>query len=300
MSTTSAGLGRAAVAALVDCEIALALLHVSDLPANEAPFSDVDLVVGVPPRTILSLAAESWAARGLHPIIAWPYDVGGTMSVFLASPDARDGVQLDMLYDLRGLGRYGIRSDGALTMSEPGDFVPTLAEPARLVYLWRKRGVKADPRARESLQKRARSIDSHALERASIALTGSPGVADEILGRARSKSSRPPRAVLARLERMYARSKHPVGFWVHTESTVVATELERRLSRILRPVAIGSPPGRLARPFWYVGRVASVRFRPGVFISVGPGCPGGVDAKVGGDPDAAARELVHHMKRRLI
>jgi hypothetical protein len=76
MSTTSARLGRAAVAGLVEAGVPLALLHDAGLPDDDDPVSDIDLVVGTPPATVLSLAAPAWAARGLFPIIAWPYDVG--------------------------------------------------------------------------------------------------------------------------------------------------------------------------------------------------------------------------------
>ena len=303
MSTTSARLGRAAVAGLVEAGVPLALLHDAGLPDDDDPVSDIDLVVGTPPATVLSLAAPAWAARGLFPIIAWPYDVGGTMSLVLASADARDGVQLDLLHDPGGNGRYGIRSSAALAASLPGPDAPVLAEPARIVYLWRKRTVKGDDVALRELRARARDLDQGDLRRMSAALTGSETVADEIRGDVPPGRIGPGRLgqirmMRSRLRRAIPRFVEPVGFWAHTGSAEVAEELKARLSRFLTPVRTGSLPGLSTRPAWYVTKVAPVRLRPGVFISHGAATPRRADGLVGSDPEKAASSLVRLMARR--
>ena len=299
MSTTSARLGRAAVAGLVEAGLPLALLHDTGLPDDDDSVSDIDLVVGIPPATILSLAGPAWSARGLFPIIAWPYDVGGTMSLFLASADVRDGVQLDLLHDPRGGGRYGIRSSAALAASLPGPDAPVLAEPARIVYLWRKRTEKGDDLALRELRTRALDLDQGDLRRMSASLTGSESVADEIRGDIPPRRTGRIRMMRSRLRRAIPRLVEPVGFWAHTESAEVAEELKVRLSRFLTPVGTGQLPG-LAMPAWYLTKVAPVRLRPGVFISYGAGTPGRADGLIGSDPETAASSLVQLMAQRFV
>ena len=136
--------------------------------------SDIDIVVGSNPRAVVRVAESSWRRRGLLPIVLWPYDVGGTHTVILATPNAKDCVQLDMLYDVNGRGRYGVRSDALLASRGPGTVAPTVSEVARLVYLWQKRQLKGDTEAVTWLRRQASLVDPNELLDMSIRITGSP------------------------------------------------------------------------------------------------------------------------------
>ena len=98
MPTTSGELARACLAGLRDAGAKFAVLHDYEQLESDR-MSDVDIVVGQDPRTVIRATESMWRERGLLPIILWPYDIGGTATLFLATPDARDGVQLDMLHD---------------------------------------------------------------------------------------------------------------------------------------------------------------------------------------------------------
>ena len=144
MPTTSGELARACLAGLRDAGAKFAVLHDYEQLESDQ-ISDVDIVVGQDPRTVIRATERCGAERGLLPIILWPYDIGGTVTLFLATPDARDGVQLDMLHDPDGVGRYGVRSEILLQFVEERPIAPVVDSAARLLYLWQKRTPRARP-----------------------------------------------------------------------------------------------------------------------------------------------------------
>lgn len=68
----------------------------------------------------------------------------GTASVFFATETAEEGIQLDLLHDPSGSGRYGFRTTALLEEVQFVDGWPALSHGAGLVYLLRKRLVKGN------------------------------------------------------------------------------------------------------------------------------------------------------------
>ncbi|MGH8950712.1 MAG: hypothetical protein ACRDX9_04745, partial [Acidimicrobiia bacterium] len=135
MATTSSDAAFEAVAALEEAEVRFAVLHGEGELARREVDSDIDIVSDRPVHELVRASARHWAAAGLYPMIVWPYDVGGTGSVFLATQDAQQGVQLDLLHDPSGRGRYGARSDRLLSVSRPGSRFTTVAPGEQMAYL---------------------------------------------------------------------------------------------------------------------------------------------------------------------
>src|SRR5438552_15767372 len=142
MATSSGRLAAAALDALAASAVRFAVLHKEDLVATEAIESDVDIVVAGDPMAVLGGALPALHGAGLHPVAFWPYDVARTGTIFLATADATEGVQLDMLSDPKGEGKYGVRSAVLLARAVPGLRWPTISREHRLLYLLRKRSVK--------------------------------------------------------------------------------------------------------------------------------------------------------------
>ena len=165
ISTTSSSLARAALDSLVESGVTFSLLHrAADLISGEVP-SDVDMAVGEPPRALLRRSLTRLHQAGLHPVVVWEYDVGGTATVFLSDRDGSNGVQLDLLYDPDGLGTYGVRTQDVIASAE-GDRWPAVRPLSELAYLIRKRQVKGDQRRLEELLAEARKLPTDELTQA--------------------------------------------------------------------------------------------------------------------------------------
>ena len=207
MPTTSGELARACLAGLRDAGTQLAVLHnYEQLEFDQ--ISDVDIVVGQDPRAVIRVTERMWRERGLVPIIMWPYDIGGTVTLFLATPDARDGVQLDMLHDPDGVGRYRVRSEILLQFVEERPLAPVVDTAARLLYLWQKRTAKGQTDRLDSLRREAAAIDNDRLEQMSTALTGSVYPARGLRG-SMSGPSRNRGPFVASLSRLASRAQAP-------------------------------------------------------------------------------------------
>ena len=301
MPTSSGELARACLAGLRDAGTQFAVLHnYEQLEFDQ--ISDVDIVVGQDPRAVIRMTERMWRERGLVPIIMWPYDIGGTVTLFLATPDARDGVQLDMLHDPDGVGTYGVRSEILLQFVEERPIAPVVDSAARLLYLWQKRTAKGQTDRLDSLRREAAGIDIDRLEQMSRALTGSVYPARGLLG-PDVRTIPKPRAVMAKLSRLASRLRRPIGAWVHVPLDDVGSELARRLSRHLVIVGSAKLPSRSRQVGWYLLHVAPVRYRPGVFISVGQ--PNGFilspDAVIkASHPEEAACELTEALTKRAM
>ena len=205
-----------------------------------------------------------WAELGLRPILFWPYDVDGTASIFLSTGDARDGIQIDVLHDPFGRGRYGFRSKAMLDHVIPGEMFPRLDPETTRTYLARKRMVKGQA-------ERFRQLTDH---------SGGLPLADEILSpraAAAVKSAvgaanvRARRFVKLQPGRWGRRLRRPIGAWVHVgggpASTSTALGVARRLERFIPHVRVGPLPPVWRRPLWWAWHVAPIRWRPGVFVS---------------------------------
>lgn len=138
MATTSPEAALAAVAAIEETGVRFAILHDEATLAAEGVTSDVDMVVDRSAHEVVRAVAPAWARRGLYPVMVWPYDVGGTGSIFLSTSNAGEGAQLDVLHDPEGRGRYGAMSDLLLDRIEPGRRFPTSRPAEQTAYLLAK------------------------------------------------------------------------------------------------------------------------------------------------------------------
>lgn len=302
MPTTSGELARVCLAGLMEAGVRFAVLHGYEQLETDR-ISDIDVVVAQDPRAVIRETERYWREAGLVPIIVWPYDIGATVALFLTTRDAREGVQLDMLYDPEGIGRYGVRSDVLLRFVEERPLAPVVDQAARLLYLWQKRTAKDEIDRLDSLRREAIGIGRDRLESMSREITGSVSSARGLIGSEIVTSPRRRPAVMARLSRLVKRLRRPTGAWVHVRLDEVGSELAGRLSRHLVIVRSGNLPPLLRQALWYLVDVAPVRYRPGIFISVGqqPRFVVAPDFEiVTNHPDQAAAELVEALTKRTM
>jgi hypothetical protein len=262
MATTSPDAAFDAVAAIEEAKVSFAVLHGEAALARREVDSDIDVVSDRPVYELVRASTQHWAAVGLYPLIVWPYDVGGTGSVFLTTQDAQQGVQLDFLHDPSGRGRYGARSDRLLDVPVAGRRFTTVAPGEQMAYLLAKRIGKGDPAGARRLVEGASSRD--------IALDVlRPDIADVV--RSFVENGTTPRGWDRRPApgHFITRLLRPAGGWVELRgkgSERVATELTSRFARFL-------PHARcIASPHFagWATSVAPVRWRAGLVASYGP------------------------------
>jgi hypothetical protein len=292
MGLTDGELARALLDGMADEGVRFAVLHQSErLQAGEID-SDIDLVVADPPAVVMSRLRVLLARLGLAPILVWPYDAGATRGVFLARADLTEGLQLDLLHDPTGLGKYGIRSAAALAESVSGRW-PALAADAETAYRIRKRLLKGPPASVQSL---VDGVGDPAAVVAAAARIMTPRAAESVtraLAR-RSWRARSATPLPIRWRRGWRRLRRPVGAWVHlvNGSEGQADELRRRLARIL-PRAEARPAGAE----WWRQPVITRR-RPAVILTWG-GTVSGPDVRVAeSDLAGQAAHLVAALEAR--
>ena len=301
LPTTDASLVLRAVEAITEAGVEYGLLFGRE---GLGGGSDVDLVVEYPAAETIHKVWRLWLNRGLFPVVVWPYDIGETAAVFLATADASEGVHLDLLHDLNGVGHLGVFS-GALLRSVVTDDGPLeVSREASLIYEWRKRLWKRQSDRLPDLRKKASEINRDWVLATSVAVTGSALSGSQLVGELPPPRIWRPnlRHPVAKLVRIIDRVADPVGFWAHVQDPQLARLLADRFSRFLVLAGTGAVPSPALQIPWAVTRVAKVRFRPGIFISHGPS-PGGVprpDLIVqAADQDSAAREITSAMAARL-
>jgi hypothetical protein len=290
---TSDGVASAAVLdVLAGCGVRFALLHDEARIAAGSSRSDLDLVVDRDPRRILADHVPDLHRAGLYPIIVWPYDVAETATVFLARPDASSGVQLDLLCDPSGLGKYGVRSRVLLEQTGQGERWPVIRPEHQLLYLLRKRSHKG---ARDEVVELRRSLgDMQRTEiLAEVGRLFSPPAAATVLRildsgwDANGGHEGPPSSVRQGM-RWLRRLRSPIGFWaelVGRDSSASAEELATRFGRFLPWSRAGGRPHAAPEALWWYRDVMPIRWRAGLFVSWSP---------VGGRvprPDVAVRAV---------
>jgi hypothetical protein len=250
-----------AVVAIQGTGVRHAILHgEGDLVRREVD-SDVDIVADRAVHAVVRSVAGHWKDLGLYPVIVWPYDPGGTGSIFLTTLDARVGVQLDILYDPEGRGRYGVKSDLLLNGALAGDQFTTVAPSQRAAYLLAKRlgkGQTSEARRMMDLVPPA-GVDLDVLR---------SDIADLVRAYMEGGSSptgwqRRPSAGL-----FLTRLRNPVGAWVELEaddSHVVAAEVISRFGRFVPHAELISAPNLGA----WMTSVAPIRWRAGIVASHG-------------------------------
>lgn len=316
MGTTSAEVANTVLESLTDAGIKLAFLHgEGDLADGKVP-GDLDLVVDRPAAAVVARSAASLQAHGLHPVVLWIQDIGGGGCLFCCTEDATDGVQIDLLYDADGVGKYGLRSPAALDSAECGVNWPRLEPTAELLYLLSKRHFKGDGARLAPLIDDARSMSRPDLESAAVRLFSKP-VADLLLGSvngAGGPMARPSlRSPSLQVGRWVKRLSQPSGFWVEVTEPELATAegmasaIANRFGRFLPhavSVARQVSPGRLAGVKWWAEKVAATRYRPGLVVSwsgLSPWPRADLVLDTGDSrEDELSRRIVAAMARRLV
>ena len=309
MPTTDGASALAVLAALGDADVGFAVLHGVERLDEPGALSDVDIVVDRPPVSVIAAAGSALRRRALFPVVVWPYDIGGSSTVFLVDESARSGVQLDMLHDPQGLGRYRIRSGDLVREHASGEAFPTLVEPDRLVYLWAKRRSKGQDRRLGDVATSMRGLEPTAVGDAARRLLTRHDWIEEMTGERANRPNGRWHAALARTllrgRRIATRLSSPVGFWAHLagDDGAIAAEAAERFARVLVVArAVRAPAGRPA-PVWYAREVAPIRLRPGLVVSYGhrPRAVPAPDVELGAAmaADDVVAELVRSMHRRL-
>jgi hypothetical protein len=143
MGTTDTLLAQRLLRVLDAHNVEYLVLHNAPDIANGKPISDVDTIVRCKPWRVVAQLLDEESRHGLSLVMTWEYDFGALTS-FWMSADGSDGVQLDLLEDADGRGRYGFRTERAFSFADTSEWPPRLSRPAMLVYLLSKRIAKGD------------------------------------------------------------------------------------------------------------------------------------------------------------
>lgn len=279
MATTNGELAREAVDAVVNSEVHAVVLHGEESLAAARVTSDVDLVVDRTVTEVVAAVSAGWERHSLVPLIVWPYDVGGTGTVFLSTPDATDGVQLDLLHDPGGEGQYGARSDALLNSAEAGDRFERVSPTAAAVYLLSKRLRKGQMAQAKDVVAEHESAELQeqvtAILRADIGRVVSAFIASGEVGE-RKKS--------VGVGRLIRRVLRPVGAWVAVQDDTdgtISEALAARFGRFLPKSEVVTTSGPIA----WIRRIAPLRWRAAIVFE-----PNG-RRRIGIKPDVTVRAI---------
>jgi hypothetical protein len=273
VATTDARLAASAIRALVRSGVRCAILHGHErlLGAEAESGGDADLVIDRPSLHALTAARGELMSAGLLPVLHLPYDAGGTGIIFLSDDLGKRGVQLDLLFDPRGRGRFRLSSTKLLEYRRPCRDAYVLAPEARVVYLWRKRSTKQQTVLLRGVRDQAMQLDHSVLRRCAVDLLGQPSVADDILaGRPAKRPRAVARTMFLHSARVASRLWRPTGFWLHVTdgSQSAAVSLRDRLSELLPYVTAIPGPRGLADMPRFISRFGTSRMRPGLIITI--------------------------------
>lgn len=246
------------------------MLHGENEIVRGVVTSDVDIVVDRRVYQVLRTARHELRVNGLHYIIVYPYDPGGSAAVFICDETASRGVHLDLYFDPRGVGRFGIRTSRLFDDTSQGERWPIVSGQHQAAYLLRKRHWKGDlldlERQRSILQESgfdpngglfvprvARSVER-------VIESGIPG-----------RFVVPAPHNILNLVRWIRRLMRPIGFWMHvtgSSSGELARHLAERFGRfVITTRAENAPTRPMAKIRWFVQSVLPVTLRAGVFVS---------------------------------
>jgi hypothetical protein len=272
-SRRSAECAHKALQAFGRAGVGYAFLHGETEVAVGTVRGDLDLVVSEPALQCLRRARHHLADEGLCILSAWANDVGGTGAVCIADRRGEAGVQLDLLYDPRGAGKFGIRTTRAMKRTVKGERWPTLPDIERLLYVARKGQLKGD---RMRTARTLTALREH-----------DPAQVDQVLQwlfsfrprleLRRLLAGRGPLPGGRRLSHLrslwrYAdRMRAPAGHWVEVYgdgSAAIGSSLADRLEPLMIGVARGPRPGHNAAfLWWWVMSVLPTRVRAGAYVS---------------------------------
>jgi hypothetical protein len=309
MATTDARLAAAVLDGLATAGIEFAVLHNEETIAAGEVHSDLDVIVATKPRTAIRDLAPYLEQVGLRPIVLWDYDVSETLTAFLVTPDASEGVQLDLMFDPMGQGKYGARTGRMLERRVAGVRWPTASPIDRLAYLIRKRHVKRDSLRLNTLLTQARLFPAAELQGV-IHETFSPRIATGLVSMANGATPKQASAYplgyrLRDLARRVKRLRNPAGFWVEIAGDPpleLLDSIAERFGRILPVAGAGLRPRWLVSRFgWLLTVLAPVRWRAGLYVSGGTGWPSS-DLRLppNHDLDTLCSQIVEAMHARIV
>ena len=309
MATTSAALVATALECLEAGSVDYAFLHGEGLAASETLTSDTDLVVDRHVEDVARLLVEQLPSRGLHPVLWLPYDVAAG-ALFVCTGDAMDGIQLDLVGDPGGRGKYGFRSNQLLSRAERGARWRTVDPLDETLYLIRKRQVKGDflrlqAAVDQSFQWRNTCIESRAHE------VFPPRVATAVIksvatgGRHHYRSPRSVAWHTATVLRLSRRVACPAGAWVEVEAEHAAKQVADRFARFLVCARVSPrPTSARGEANWWIRNVVRIRWRGGLIVSFpcssrGPRFQPDIRLRRQVDGDSATAEVVDGLADRL-
>lgn len=246
-----------------------AFLHREAEAAAGTLASDYDLAVdGQDAASVVRAALSALAETGLRPVMASEYDAG-SVTLWLTTPTADEGVQVDFTYDTGTANQLALPLGAWVETSTPGVRWPRVIPEQEAQYRTRKAALKAggwSPRPT-------------------------------------------PARVVAEGRRLGRRLRSPAGFWVNVQRLMIrdeAEELAARFARFLptvRTIELG--PARPALSWTRRPKlVAPVRYRPGLLVTHSsmthqPHADFTIDSLEGRNVDAMADALTRVMADRL-
>ena len=271
--------------------------------------SDIDLTVTAPPDNIVAALLAS--CEGFEVVMVWPYDRESTTyfivdiaAVAESAGAICPGVQLDLVFDPNGRGRYGFRTEELVTNSVPGNRWPRLHPADEFLYLLRKRQVKRDR------QRVTRLLDNPPLEASTLKTRAheafSAPAAAELCAMLDQNTYIDPRGaafdrrlrnVLANPGHYMSRMSQRVGWWFalgNVERTMVESAMAP-LAELFPRINIYDSP-RSSVP------ASASRWRAELSLTLGDGdCPGVDDRLVGCQtPDQIRQAVIQAMAARSL
>ncbi|MDP9333498.1 MAG: hypothetical protein M3Q30_09350 [Actinomycetota bacterium] len=243
MPTTSGTLAGSLLDVVAKAGAEFAVLHRESEILDGAVTSDIDIAVGGDALSTVRALIEPADAIGLAPVLVHPYDIR-SVTTFWATADAREGVQLDLTCDPRGLGRDGFRTTKMLAHAKAGTRWPVLDELDQALYLLRKRQMKRDAvRTADALW----DVQSHfgvgaAADRAEVLFGRGAGASvQNLLRRGADARNRGVGAHLFRsIRRVVWRVAQPIGFWVDLEDAAARPSMGEAVAARFGRFLIGS------------------------------------------------------------
>lgn len=277
MAITDGDLAAALVDALASSGHRLAVLHREADAAKGEVSSDIDLIADVPGPELMASCRPAIQALGLSLVSIWQYDYRSTTLVF-ATSTATEGVQIDVVCDASGRGKYGLRTNRLLDRVVSGQRWHTLGPADAARYLLVKGSVKRQDNRIRAAEAELKGIP---------ATESFPGAFRE-LGPVHSLA----RWVMT-LGRYTRRLTDPPGFWVHIEQEGLQDEVYRRFARFM-PYAHKS---NLTPATWARAHIA--RLRAGIYVTQGGRAHfADMVLKSGLTADEATRLIVSKMSQR--
>lgn len=236
--------------------------------------SDLDLAVEVRADDVVRRTAGALKEVGLLPVIRWPYDIGGAVTFFLSTETGDHGIQVDLLHDPRGRGRYGLRTGELLKRAMMGKRYPVPDPLDERLYLVHKRWCKGETSALglelEALHDEGDIKDAHDRVQDLFALQAAGSLQLLLDGRSPKPSGAMSR--LRQLPRQLGRAVSPIGYWVEivgpkSEAQKLTESLRSRFEGWVIHLSTGERPSGLAAYRWWARQVMPIRLRPGVFLS---------------------------------